>query len=111
MLNLISLRENINTDTVTGRCFLSIMGALYQMERELRAERAAAGRSAAKARGKSGGRPKIPLEKLEDARILYENSDKTAKEICQSTGISRRTLFSYLAKHNKLFHKTFKGSN
>ena len=27
-IDLISLRENINTNTVTGRCFLSIMGAI-----------------------------------------------------------------------------------
>ncbi len=97
-IELVSLRENIDTNTVTGRCFLSIMGAIYQMERELRAERASAGRLAAKARGKSGGRPKTSPEKLENARILYENSDKTAKEVCESAGISKRTLFAYLAK-------------
>ncbi|MDP3009982.1 MAG: recombinase family protein [Methylococcales bacterium] len=57
-INLVSLRENIDTTTATGRCFLSMMGAIHQMERELRAERAAAGRSSAKARGKTGGRPK-----------------------------------------------------
>jgi DNA invertase Pin-like site-specific DNA recombinase len=34
-IELISLRENIDTSTVTGRCFLSIMGAIAQMEREL----------------------------------------------------------------------------
>ena len=97
-IELVSLRENIDTNTVTGRCFLSIMGAIYQMERELRAERASAGRLAAKARGKSGGRPKTSPEKLENARILYENSDKTAKEVCENAGISKRTLFAYLAK-------------
>jgi hypothetical protein len=47
-INLISLRENIDTNTATGRCFLSMMGAIHQMERELRAERAASGRASAK---------------------------------------------------------------
>jgi DNA invertase Pin-like site-specific DNA recombinase len=28
-----------------GRCFMSMMGAIHQMERELKAERAAAGRA------------------------------------------------------------------
>ncbi|MFI5073229.1 MAG: recombinase family protein, partial [Terriglobales bacterium] len=46
-VNLISLRENIDTSTATGRCFLSMMAAIYQMERELRAERASAGRTSA----------------------------------------------------------------
>ena len=42
-VNLVSLRENIDTKTATGRCFLSMMGAIHQMERELRAERARQG--------------------------------------------------------------------
>ncbi|MGP4122983.1 MAG: recombinase family protein, partial [Sodalis sp. (in: enterobacteria)] len=70
-ISLISLRENIDTTTATGRGFLSMMGVIHQMERELKAERAAAGRASAKARGKSGGRPRTDPEKLEHARILY----------------------------------------
>jgi DNA invertase Pin-like site-specific DNA recombinase len=96
-IELISLRENIDTSTVTGRCFLSIMGAIAQMERELKAERAAAGREAAKARGRTGGRPRTDPDKLQRARILYQNSKKTASEICRTLGIGRRTFFSYLA--------------
>jgi hypothetical protein len=76
-VNLVSLRENIDTSTATGRCFLSMMGAIHQMERELRAERAAAGRASAKARGKTGGRPRTDVIKLRDAKVLYENSGKT----------------------------------
>jgi DNA invertase Pin-like site-specific DNA recombinase len=53
-----------------------MMGAIHQMERELRAERAAAGRASAKARGKTGGRARTDAAKLENARILYENSGK-----------------------------------
>jgi DNA invertase Pin-like site-specific DNA recombinase len=57
-VGLISLRENIDTSTATGRCFISIIGAIAQMERELKSERTAAGRKAAKARGRTGGRPR-----------------------------------------------------
>jgi hypothetical protein len=35
------VRESIDTTTATGRFFLSMIGAIHQMERELRAERAA----------------------------------------------------------------------
>lgn len=83
-VNLVSLRENIDTRTATGRCFLSMMGAIHQMERELRAERAAAGRASARARGKTGGRPRTDVAKLENARVLYENSGKTANESMQN---------------------------
>ncbi|WP_152555591.1 recombinase family protein [Methylomarinum vadi] len=105
-INLVSLRENIDTTSATGRCFLSMMGAIHQMERELRAERAAAGRSSAKARGKTGGRPKTDPEKLENARILYENSDKTAAEVCEITGVGRRKFFSYVAEKRNGSGKT-----
>lgn len=101
-INLVSLRENIDTTTATGRCFLSMMGAIHQMERELRAERAAAGRSSAKARGKTGGRPKTDPEKLENARILYENSGKTASEVCEIVGVGRRKFFSYIAEKRQV---------
>ena len=100
-INLVSLRENIDTSTATGRCFLSMMGAIHQMERELRAERAAAGRSSAKARGRTGGRPKTDPVKLENARILYENSDKTAAEVCEIAGVGRRTFFAHIAAKRK----------
>lgn len=95
-IDLKSLRENIDTSSATGRAFLSIMGAVSQMELEIKAERAEAGRAAAKARGKSGGRPRTDPDKLEQARILYQNSDKSAHKVCELFGFSRRTLFSYM---------------
>ena len=100
-VELRSLRENIDTSTATGRGFLSIMGVISQMEREIKAERAAAGRAAAKARGKTGGRPRTDPDKLEQARILYLNSKKSAAEVCKVFGFSRRTLFNYMKTKNQ----------
>lgn len=102
-VELVSLRENIDTRLATGRCFLSMMGAIHQMERELRAERAAAGRASAKVRGKSGGRPRTDVTKLENAKLLYEKTKKTAAEVCGIVGVGRRTFFAYLAeqRHTK----------
>jgi predicted site-specific integrase-resolvase len=82
-VNLISLRENIDTSTATGRCFLSMMGAIHQMERELRAER---------------GRPSTDVVKLRDAKVLYDNSGKTAEEVCKVVGVGRRRFFTYMAQ-------------
>jgi len=95
-VNLLSLRENIDTTSATGRCFLAMMGAIHQLERELRAERAAAGRASAKARGRTGGRPRTDTAKLETARVLYENTDQTAAQVCAIAGVGRRTFFAYL---------------
>jgi DNA invertase Pin-like site-specific DNA recombinase len=98
-VNLVSLRENIDTSTATGRRFLSMMGAIHQMERELRAERASAGQASAKARGKTGGRPRTEVVKLRDAKVLYDNSSKTADEVCKVVGVGRRVFVAYLAQH------------
>jgi DNA invertase Pin-like site-specific DNA recombinase len=94
---LISRRAHLDTSTATGRGFLAIMGAMAQMERELTAERTAAGRAAANARGRTGGRPRRAPDKLEQARSLSLPSDKTAAEVCRMVGIGRRTLCSDLA--------------
>ncbi|MBC7623515.1 MAG: recombinase family protein [Aeromicrobium sp.] len=101
-VSLVSLRENIDTSTATGRCFLSMMGAIHQMERELRAVRAPAGRASAKARGKTGDRPRTDVVKLENAKVLYENSGKTADEVCEVVGVGRRIFFTYLAKQREM---------
>jgi len=55
--NLVSLRENIDTSTATGRCFLSMMGAIHQMERELprRARPPPAGHRQRRGGGPEGG--------------------------------------------------------
>lgn len=97
-IEIVSLQEHIDSSTATGRAFLSILGAINQMERELKSERAAAGRASAKARGRSGGRPRTDVTKLENARVLYQNSDKSAAEACAAFGIGRRTFFNYLAE-------------
>ena len=63
-----------------------MMGAIHQMERELRAERASAGRASAKARGKTEGRPRTDVVKLRVPEVLYDNSGKTADEVCKVVG-------------------------
>ncbi|MGA2150620.1 MAG: recombinase family protein [Geobacteraceae bacterium] len=93
-----SLRENIDPSTATGKAFMGFMGVIHQLELDMKAERASAGRAAAKARGKTGGRPKTDQDKLNQARILYENSDKSASDVCKLIGVGRRTFFAYLAK-------------
>lgn len=74
-----------------------MMGAM----RELRTEQAAAGRSSAKTREKSGGRPLTDPAKLENPRILNENSDKSAAEVCEIAETGRRTFFVYIAEKRK----------
>jgi DNA invertase Pin-like site-specific DNA recombinase len=53
-----SLTESIDTTTSGGKLVFHIFGALAEFEREIIRERTNAGLASARARGRSGGRPK-----------------------------------------------------
>lgn len=97
-VKLVSLRENIDTTTATGRAFVSIIGAVNQMELELRAERVAAGRESSKARGGTGGRPRADVGRISKALVLYEQTDQSVSEICETLDIPIRTFYKYLSE-------------
>ena len=53
----ISLRDNLDLSTPSGRLMMHIIGAMAQFERELIKERVSAGMHAARKRGSRIGRP------------------------------------------------------
>src|SRR5918999_4642102 len=70
-----SLTENIDTTTSGGKLIFHIFGVLAEFERNLTKERTQAGLTAARARGKTGGRPTaLTARQLSIAKALY--SDK-----------------------------------
>src|SRR3954470_695391 len=92
-----SLQENIDTTTSGGKLVFHIFGALAEFEREIIRERTNAGLTAARARGRLGGRPKALSEsKAEMARQLYADRTHSIAEICQTLGISRTTFYRYV---------------
>ncbi len=96
-----SLQEAIDTKTSGGRLIFHIFGALAEFERNLIRERTMAGLRAARARGRVGGRPKkLDEKKTELAFHLYDEQKYAVKEICRMLGISKPTLYAYLARRN-----------
>ena len=88
-----SLTENIDTTTSGGKLIFHIFGALAEFERNLIRERTTAGLMAARARGRTGGRPKVLTgKKLSIAQDLYDKRHPIA-EICQTLKISKATLY------------------
>jgi DNA invertase Pin-like site-specific DNA recombinase len=68
-----SLTDGIDTSTPSGRFFFHVMASLAQMERELLVERTKAGLTAARERGRVGGRKRIMTpSKLEAAQKLLD---------------------------------------
>jgi len=95
-----SLRDGaIDTTTASGELVFNIFAALAQFERELIRERTMAGLSAARARGKLGGRKPMPPDapKVRSAKKLYKDRSMSISDICNTLKISRATLYRYLA--------------
>ncbi len=100
-IQLNSLTESIDTSTSSGKLFFHIFGAIAEFEKNLIVERTKAGLSAARARGRKGGRPKsLDKAKRELTVQLYDAKEKTVKEICSLMGISKPTLYKYLEERN-----------
>ena len=92
-VQLISLKEDLNTTTATGKLMLTMLSALSQFERDLIAERTVDGLKAARARGRCGGRPRIGTDKeRKQAVAMYQANVLSGREIAERFGVSLSTL-------------------
>ncbi len=96
------LTDPIDTTSASGEFFFHIMGAFSELERNLIRERTQVGLRAARSRGKTGGRPEtISTDKKELAYQLYMENKRPLKEISESIGISRMTIYRYIEKRER----------
>lgn len=92
-VHLVSLKENLDTTTATGKLMLTMLSALSQFERDLIAERTVDGLKAARARGRCGGRPRSGTDKdRKQAYAMYKANVMSCKEIASRLGVSLSTL-------------------
>ena len=75
---------------------LTVMAGLSQLERDLISQRTREGLAAAKARGRSGGRPSKRNTKAKLVETLASNNYKI-KDIIKETGLSRTTIYRILS--------------
>ncbi|MDF7786527.1 recombinase family protein [Pantoea stewartii] len=95
-VNFRSLTDSIDTSTPMGRFFFHVMGALAEMERELIVERTRAGLSAAREKGRIGGRRRIMTpDVVERAKRMLTNG-ATRYQVALVLDISVKTLYRYL---------------
>jgi DNA invertase Pin-like site-specific DNA recombinase len=93
-----SLRENVDTSTSTGRMVMGIFGSLAEYERTLIAERSAAAREAARARGRQTGRPHaLDADQVALARRMRDAGESVAT-IRGVLKVGRSTLYRLLAE-------------
>ncbi|CIV75951.1 MULTISPECIES: recombinase family protein [Bacilli] len=102
-----SLEENITMDksSSTGQLLFHLFAAFAEFERNLILERSSAGRIAARARGRYGGRPeKLNKQDLKLLKTLYDNGTPI-KTIAEQWKVSRTTIYRYLDKLNNQENK------
>ncbi len=95
-VNLVSLKESIDTNSPTGKLLFTLMSAIAQFERDVIADRTREGLKAARARGRMGGRPRADPEQVKKAVKLYKTEQYSIKEIEELTGIKKSTLYRNL---------------
>lgn len=94
-----SVSEGIDSSTSAGRLMIGVFGALAEFERDRIEERTSAGRAAARAKGKMGGRPrKFDNETVLKAQRIHGNPDLTSKEKALALGVSVATYYRLLSK-------------
>ncbi len=93
-----ALNSPMDTTTPAGRAFLQIQAAFAEMERNLIRQRVNEGLTAARARGRRGGRPRVMTpERLRFAQHLMADKTRTIPQICRELGdIPSSTLYHYL---------------
>ena len=98
-VGLRSLTEAIDTTTPGGKLVFHLFAALAEFERGVIRERTLAGLQAARARGRTGGRPPaLQAKDLAVARALLQDPQITVREVAKHLGVAASTLYRHLPR-------------
>jgi DNA invertase Pin-like site-specific DNA recombinase len=93
----------IDTTTSQGKLVFGIFAALAEFERDLISERTKAGLASARARGRTGGAAfKMTPAKVRLAAASMQHSETKVSDLCKELGITRQTLYRYVAPDGTL---------
>lgn len=96
-VGLRSVTEAIDTTTPGGRLVFHVFAALAEFERGVVRERTRAGLDAARARGRTGGRPvALKAADLMAARALLRDPQITVAQAARRLGVASSTLYRHL---------------
>jgi len=91
-IDFVSLSENVDTSTPTGKMVFTVLGAVAELERSLIVERVKAGLRNARAKGKKLGRPRTPVDdsKVKELRDSGTSWRAISRQLGLSLGTARR---------------------
>ncbi len=101
-IGFISLKENLDTTSSTGKLMFHIFASLAESERDIIRERTLAGLSSARARGRVGVTPPVmDTNKIAMAKSMMADKNISVKDICKALSVSKSTLCKYLNEDKK----------
>lgn len=96
-VQLVSLKERLDTSTPQGRLMVTMIAAINEFERANILERQAEGIALAKQRGAYKGRKRIPLPaEWPEVYQLYATRRITAAEAMKKLGLKRNTFYKFV---------------
>lgn len=98
-VRLISLKEDFDASTPTGKLMTVMLGAINELERANILERQKEGIALAKAHGKYRGRPKKPLDNFDEVYKQWKEGNITATSACKLLNVSRPTFYSRIKEY------------
>ena len=91
------LTQDIDTTTAGGRLIFTVFAAIAEFEREIIKERTRAGLDAARARGRTGGRPPaLSVKDITAARAMLADPALTVEHVARTLNVSPSTLYRHL---------------
>lgn len=101
-VQLVSIKENIDTSTATGRLMLKMISAINDFERENMLERQRECIAIAKAEGKYKGRKEVSIPDFDKHYQRYMNREVSKSQLAKELGVSRPTLDKLIKEHQQV---------
>jgi len=98
---LVSTKENIDTNTPTGKLMLTMIGAINEFERTNLLERQREGIAIAVKEGKYKGRKEVKITDFPAYYARYKNREINKAQLAAELDISRPTLDKLIKEHEQ----------
>lgn len=101
-IHLVSSKENIDTNTATGKLMLTMIGAINTFERENMLERQREGIAIAKENGAYKGRKEISYPKnWAEIYNQYKTRELTGTKAMEQLGLKRNTFYKLVKEYEE----------
>jgi DNA invertase Pin-like site-specific DNA recombinase len=98
-IDFVSLSENVETSTPTGKMVFTVLGAVAELERSLIQERVKAGLRNARAKGKRLGRPRADVDETEI--IALRAAGVSWRAVAEKLGVGVGTVHRIAQRRSK----------